>query len=193
MNARTRFFSSSIAGSFEVYYREIGLLRKAEVIKTSYMWVYFAIAIVIPLIVLCYCNAYLIRALRQSAKMRRQYQTAKTPSIDSTHRITLTLVIIVIMFFALVLPAEILNFLKRMVIEDSSITARFNLFLAILNSFQAINFSCNFILYCIINVHFRQTLKNLFCCHRPCQNRKSMMTSSSYAYYDSMTATTTCV
>ena len=181
----------SFSGGWEVYYRERGLLKTSEVVNTLYMWIYFVIAILFPLILLCYCNAYLIRALRESAKMRRQYQTAKTPSIDSTHRITLTLVIIVIMYILLVSPAEIMNFLKRMVIEDQSKTGRFNLSLAILNSFQAINFSCNFILYCIINVHFRETVKNILCL-KPCKKKRDTM-GSSFAYYDSMTATTTCV
>ncbi len=75
-----------LAGGWEVYYRDQGLLKKNQALNTLYMWIYFVIAILLPLILLCYCNAYLIRALRQSAKMRRQYQHAKAPSIDSTHR-----------------------------------------------------------------------------------------------------------
>lgn len=148
-----------------VYFTSKGFLQREQVFGTVYMWVYFMIGIVGPLMVLAYCNAHLIQALRRSTAMRRQHHGGLA-RVDSTHRITLTLAIIVIMYITLVSPAEIINFLQKAAIADASLTQAHNLAVAIVNCLQAVNFAFNFVLYCAINVHFRRTVSELFTCRR---------------------------
>ena len=150
-------------GAWRVYFPRPGALRRNPPGEQVYLWLYFVFGILVPLVALAFCNGNLIRALHQSTKMRRQYQNNHTSSRETTHHITLTLIIIVIMYFLLVVPAEAINFLKQTVIDEIHATESFNLAIAIVNTLQAINFACNFILYCAINVHFRRTVVDLFC------------------------------
>ena len=172
-----------------VYFTSKGFLQTDPIFGTVYLWVYFSIGIVGPLLVLTYCNAHLVRALRQSTAMRRQYQTGH-PHNEGTHRITLTLIIIVIMYIMLVSPAEIINFLQKVVIADASLTHAHNLAVSIVNALQAMNFAFNFVLYCAINVHFRQAVKELFCCMCMKKDSRSEGFRSSRICYDSVTMTT---
>ena len=172
------------------YFPVKGFIQTHPVFGTVYMWLYFSIGIIGPLLVLAYCNAHLVRALRRSTAMRRQYQTNNVAS-DGTHRITLTLVIIVVMYILLVGPAEIINFLQQTAISDASSTHQYNLAVAIVNTLEALNFAFNFVLYCAINVHFRQTVREIFCfCCASRQERQSGFRSSRTCY-DSVTMTTT--
>ena len=118
----------------------------------------------IPVAILAFCNFCLIRALRQSFQMQRMYR-ANAPR-DSGHRITPTLITIVVLFIILVVPSEILEFLKNFVLVPRQ-GASLDAFLSatiIMNFNQACNFAVNFVLYCVINVHFRETILHVFCC-----------------------------
>ncbi len=188
-----RFWSQSIetmqcAEGYSVYFTKEGFMKENKTFETIYMWIYFLCGILAPLLWLTYCNIYLIRALKQSARMRAQYQPNNSSVSESTHRITLTLIVIVVMYIILVSPAELVNFLKDMVIADSQITPSYNVAVAILNTFQAINFSFNFILYCVINVHFRKTVTSIFCYCR--QQKKDKITTTTSGWYESVSATT---
>ena len=148
------------------------------------MWIFF------PLVVLAYCKLSLSRALQASIRMRRQYRVQGQPS-ESTHRITMTLIIIVIMYILLVTPAETMAFLYDMVVLDSGMMNPYNVAILIVNTVQAMNFAFNFILYCIINVHFRKTVKDLMClCLRCCVKDKEKRQSQGTFRLTSRYATT---
>ena len=163
-----RFWNEDIehmdcVGGSVVYFPRPGIMKRNKTGQTAYMWLYFVFGILVPLIALAFCNINLIRALQQSTKMRRKFQNKDTNTTQTTHHITLTLIIIVIMYFVLVVPAEAINFIKDVIIEEGHATDGFNVANAVVNTLQAINFACNFILYCAVNVHFRRTLVDLFC------------------------------
>ena len=183
----TRAESMDCTNGKTVYYTEEGYLKDNRTFQTCYMWVYFFVGIVIPVVILAYCNVYLIRALRHSLRMREQYQPSSAAAKESAHRITLTLVIIVLMYIVLVAPAEVINFFKTMVISQAHIHTGFNLAVGVLNTLQAVNFATNFILYCAVNTHFRKTVKELFC---SCGKKREKMSNTS-GWYESVSATTT--
>lgn len=108
---------------------------------------------VIPLILLFFFNVCLCRQIYLSFKMRRQFKR-QSRAKSSSHILTLTLVVIVVMFFILVAPSEFLLLLSK---TSGSIEP-------VLNFMQSLNFSVNFILYCIISPTFRKTLKYIFLC-----------------------------
>ena len=127
----------------------------------------------IPLIIMSFCNICLIRALRESHRLQQRCR-ANAPK-ESNHRITLTLVTMVLLFIVLVCPSTILIFFKEIGmaprpkmmgsagVHDTRYMA-YQIATHLTNLLQAINFSINFILYCIINVHFRKVMAYVLCC-----------------------------
>ena len=150
-----------------VYFTMPGLIKSNEQYEKIYLWIYFLVGIIFPLIVLTFSNLNLLNTLR-SAKRSQSVRRHATNNKKTSYRITLTLVIIVIVYSVCLVPAEIINFLKstNSVIAN---TGSFNLAVAVLNTFQAINFAFNFILYCIVNTQFR---KQLLAIVAPCRQKK---------------------
>ena len=118
-----------------VYYGDRGFMESHENLDLIYNIVYFIICIAIPLVTLTFCNVHLIKALRRSASLQQVHQRPQA-SIDGTHRFTFTLVVIVVMYIILVIPAEIINFHREVVKEDDSRTGAHNVGAAIANTLQ---------------------------------------------------------
>ena len=151
-------------GGWTAYYRKPGYLPSHQTFEKAHMLVFFVTGVLIPIIVLLYCNVMLIKELHQSARMRQKYIQPRSCSRSRQNHVTLLLVVIVLMHILLVLPSEVLRFLKYMVLKNNSLTGPFSLAIAIANTMQAINFAFNFCLYCALNLSFRQELKRLCCC-----------------------------
>ena len=138
----------------------------------SFRYPYFVagavVGVVLPVVLLAFCNVCLIRALQQSRRMRQMYQ-ANQPSTSSSDRLTPTLIAIVVLFLVLTLPSHVLKLIRDLVVfsgrgersYDAHVTGT-----TITNFMQASNFAINFVLYCAINVHFRKTVYNMVCCIR---------------------------
>ena len=129
--------------------------------STLYMWVYFIIGLILPLIMLGFCNIRLVKALRESIKIRQQLRV-RAAHVESNYRITTILVVIVIMYILLVPPNEILGFIRKLS-PDKTAIHMFAVATLITNILQIINFAFNFVLYALLNVHFRQTLRDIIC------------------------------
>jgi len=77
-----RFFHLSIAcvdnaaaaGAGVRYFQVPGLLQRHGTVDQTYYALYLVVGIVLPLMVLAYSNFFLIRAVRNSRRMRRQFQ-----------------------------------------------------------------------------------------------------------------------
>ena len=161
-----------------IYADIVGALRRHKS-KDIYNMVYFILSILLPLTALTYCNVNLIVTLRKSTRLRRNSSSIglRSDINGGTHRITLTLIIIIIMFTILVVPGEVSNFVWSALDNKSEARAiRQNFSASILSLLQRINFSFNFILYCAINTQFRRTLYRLFCCK--CESTNSHTSSS---------------
>ncbi|XP_050399734.1 putative G-protein coupled receptor F59B2.13 [Patella vulgata] len=134
-------------------------------IDTAYRIIWAVIGNFIPLVLLLYFNVCLCRKIYKSYKMRQAFKRDRRSDHSSTstsHTITITLVVIIVMFFILVAPSEIVIHLARITDNESNYT--YLTIEAVMNFMQSVNFSVNFILYCIISPYFRKTLKYLFCC-----------------------------
>ena len=144
-----------------------GFYPRNKVALLVYNVTYAILGIFIPLAVLSVCNICLVRALRRSQQLQKSCVVSSSTiqsQTDTRHRITPTLVGLIIIFVAFVGPSEVLAFFKQHVVQ-----AKFQLFkLAIIvtNFLQLVNFAVNFVLYCILNVEFRKTLANLLMCRR---------------------------
>lgn len=152
-----------------------------------YIITYFILAVLIPLITLAFCNVYLIRALHQSANMRKQFARRDNDSNDATRIVTLTLTVIVVAYLLLVAPSEIFTFVNQIIdkeIQSKKEHSIYNFIVVVFNILQVLNFSFNFVLYIVINAHFRRTIKDVFTCRKSESNGEN-------SHYDSMTAQTT--
>ena len=143
-----------------VYILDHGSFALNRALKTAFMYVWTVFGYVVPVCVLAFCNAHLIKALRESYKMRQEYRVhGRTPQHNT--RITPTLVAIVIMFLVLVSPSEIIQFIFY-AIEGTSVES-LNLAIVVTNILHTMNFAVNFVLYCCVNSHFRDTLRDIMC------------------------------
>lgn len=147
-------------GQRQRYFRKTwvdGPLAKHPNAMPVYVWLYFSIGICLPLAMLAFCNICLVRALRESSKLRRRYRVPAA-HVDSNYRITSILVTIVVMYIVLVSPSEILRFMSKRANSSSGV---WGTVVEVTNVLQAINFACDFVLYFVLNVHFRQAMKDL--------------------------------
>ena len=147
------------------YMPVIASLYKNPHFMISYKVLWAILGVFVPLFMLAFCNICLIKALRESRRMRQLYRANKTKH-ESGHRLTPTLIAIVAMFIILVSPSEILKFVESWVTRSNSLST-FNAFMIsqlVANFLVVINFTVNFILYCVLNAHFRKTVRNSLCC-----------------------------
>ena len=114
-------------------------------------WTYFVVCIMTPFVCLVFCNVNLVAELRRSLRMRVETTGSRTTGSrvaggrrsvggsdsSAANRITLTLVVIVAMYFALVIPAELMNFVREVAVSDRRYVDAYNLALAVANAFQA--------------------------------------------------------
>jgi len=174
---------SIVTGGHRVYFVFPGPLQRRPGLEHAYSWTYFTLGIAMPLCVLVFSNVMLVVALRGSRKLRAQtsfqqpsmttgQRTVAAAASDDEHRdhnsasrITLTLVIIIAFFILLFIPAELLDFfMKRTAVIDVYHMSVFNTAQAIGNLLQSVNFAFNFVLYCVVNRHFRRTVYRLARC-----------------------------
>lgn len=130
-------------------------------LQKSYDWFYFIIGIALPCGLLVLCNALLVRALRRARTKLRLIRAIEVSSVDQYRAITMVLVALVLMHIFLVSPAEIVFFIRQQLLDINEFQEMYNLIVTVLNTLQALNFSMNFVLYCVINVHFRRALVRL--------------------------------
>ena len=136
------------------------LLMNNETIDTIYSYLWLVVGNLVPLILLIIFNVCIFRVVYQSVKLRRQF--SRQNQVQAKSASTLTLMLIVLLFFILVAPSELVLHLSRRF--NGGTTPKHKTIELILNLMQTVNFSINFILYCLINPHFRQTLKFIFMC-----------------------------
>lgn len=150
-----------------VYLTTKGALQEHNLLERTYYTSYLVVGVIVPFTVLAYCNFFLIRALRRSSRMRKQFAQRRSGSRgrhSDTNVVTLTLTIIVIMYVVLVSPAEVSNIFAYMVQSRTTVQPAYNLAVAVANTLQTLNFSLNFVLYCTINAQFRRVIARIVTC-----------------------------
>ena len=138
----------------------------------AYRGIWAVVGNFIPLALLLVFNVALMREIHKSYAMRKRMkgQTGgvhphASSDVEASNRITMTLVAIVVLFFILVAPSEILKHVAFLFGSDLSTNYTYMTIEIVTNVMQTMNFSANFILYCIINPSFRRTMREMFCFH----------------------------
>lgn len=159
-----------------VYVLASGIFQLSTALNTSFTYIWFVAGFAIPVIVLAYCNIKLIYSLRMSTALKENDEILQRGSAlrvkqsrdTNQRRISLTLIAIVTMFFVLVLPSEVAHFYEE--VAERTSQSMFNTVLLVCNLLQVVNFSANFILYCIVNAYFRKTL-HAWCLFLSCRQK----------------------
>ena len=133
-------------------------------IKLYRQWIWPVIATFIPVLILAFCNTRLIQELR-NAKQTRMRTCQGQQVKDSSRKVTLTLVIIVLLELILVFPGEIIGYIDPY--EKWGVNG--HVVASILNVMQALNLALNFVLFCSVNANFRATLRSMILCCPQCK------------------------
>lgn len=153
-------------GGGTVYALGKGPVRENLVAYEAFTWIHFLAVALVPLILLIYCNVFMIRALKLAARRRSTIVAATANNAaratkDSHQGTTLVLILFIVMHIIFVAPAEVANFF-RFLLPKNTATPYFNLIVACLNALQTTYFALNFLLYCAINAQFRHVIANMF-------------------------------
>ncbi|CAH1779857.1 unnamed protein product [Owenia fusiformis] len=168
-------------------YRMVQMVIGSTKFDHAYRAVWAIFGNFMPLVMLIFFNACLMRKIHQSKINRKRLaanaQRETSSESESSNRVTLTLVAIVVMFCVLVAPSEIIKHLAYIIANNLDENYTYLTIEVVTNLMQTINFSANFILYCIINRSFRRTMKHMFCglCTRD-KNKLHRMTSVTSSY-----------
>ena len=148
-----------------VYLLDLGPLwsDNYRVAAMGWRWSRAIFSLAVPGIILTFCNLSLVSALRRSYRLRRRCRV-QHEAARAKNRVTLTLVVIAVMFVSLVFPCELLDHLGGLFPRGAAGAEAFLTTRAIANVLQVINFSLNFVVYCAINASFRSALSELFTC-----------------------------
>lgn len=149
----------SLTNTSSLYIFDIGPLQAEPAFRSTFYYLWSILGYFIPITVLAFCNTCLIRALRQSVRLRNrtvQGQGVSQRQRDANSRITLTLVALIVMYMVLVSPSEVLAFYSELV--ESHTYKNFALAMTFANVLQAINVAFHFVLYCCVNATFRRTM-----------------------------------
>ncbi len=147
----------SVEGMFMYEFRSRWQKPISRGLRFYITWIWPVLADFIPLLILVFINARLIKELRTAKKRRRRSCRGQTIR-DSNQKVTLTLVIIVLMFFFLVTPGEILRYFN----PYKSWGKIGHIIAEIANVAQSLNFAFNFVLYCVVSASFRQHVRAVF-------------------------------
>ncbi|ELT98988.1 hypothetical protein CAPTEDRAFT_205952 [Capitella teleta] len=121
-------------------------------------WVWPAIGVYTPLVLLFIFNCCLIREIKNAAHYRRS-SSCRSQAKDTSHKVTMTLVSIVLMLLLLCVPSEVIKYINPYrAWGPLGYTVAY-----VVNALQAANFALNFFLYCVVNPFFRRTIADTFC------------------------------
>ena len=142
-------------------------LGRNESFMTAYTWLQNLLRSVVPLVVLIILNACIIHALRKSR--------IKGKKMSSRNRITLTLIIVIIVFSICITPDAIMSTIFNFGYYDET-----NLLVRgireITDMLLAINSAVNFIIYCTFSKVFRDTFLEIMCSCPKLNNMFSQIT-----------------
>ena len=145
---------------------EVTKMWENRTFQLSITWIHNLLRSVIPLLILCVLNYYIIQSLRHTKSTRKK--------LSSRNRITVMLLSIVIVFVVCITPDTVMTFIG-LGYTDANYLAR--AIREITDLLLTINSAVNIILYCTFNKAFRKEFKLLFCArcadnHRPAYERQ---------------------
>ena len=151
-------------GNVTYFFIDVGAFAEDEILSEVFTYLWAILGYFVPVLVLIYCNGCLIHALRQSHKMRREacIMQGQSSLQSASTRITLTLIVLIVMFVVLVSPSEMIHFFE--LTTGAHGLQYFKIGIITTNVLQAVNFAFSFVLYCFVNATFRRTVVGWVTC-----------------------------
>ena len=122
--------------------------------------IYTTLVLLLPFVLLVFMN---IRVILELGAVRRRGSVMSTQPILSDHNITLTMIIIIIMFLLCHAPDRVLNLLKLVRSGDFICSEEYFYANLVCNLLVVMNSSVNFIVYCLFRKQFRNILHSVIC------------------------------
>jgi hypothetical protein len=133
-------------------------------LRNGFQLMWTILGFFVPAVILMFCNTSLMVAFRQSARVRASNSHWLSQQGKLSHKnrkITLTLIVVVVMYILLVTPSQILQFVIDLSDNDFW-SPSFRDVVEICNVMLVANSCLNFFAYMLINVYFRETLISCF-------------------------------
>ncbi|CAC5412419.1 unnamed protein product [Mytilus coruscus] len=157
-----RFYCYTVNGNGDIF----SLTKSSFRASITYYRIYNITCIVIihvaPLLILMFCNVYLICALRNAKSTREELHIRNNREKDwqrDQRRFTITLISIVLVSIIAIVPSTIVDFVQFF---KTSFNTYRKLRLSS-NLLLLCNLSMNFLLYCAFNKRFVRAMKTIFC------------------------------
>ena len=150
----TRVFDTQL--NVTCYIPEPTKLGQNQAFMRPYTWIQNLFRSIVPLVVLIILNVKIINELRR--------ERIKGKSLSGRNRITLIMIIIIIVFTVCITPDAIMSmFFGFGYAEEDDIVKGIR---EITDSLLAANSAFNFVLYCTMSQHFRETFCLIFGCRQ---------------------------
>ena len=143
---------------------DFGAFEQNKTYRQIFLYVWAISGFFIPVCILVCCNVNLIFFLKSThsrinGSVRLDRRTQRQAA---SRRINVTLISIVVCFFLFNFPSELIQFYIEIAPSDQNNQGRIlSVAVTTCNVFQALNMSLNFALYCLVNSHFRKSVKNM--------------------------------
>lgn len=161
-----RFFCYFVVGKDNVYTMKKTTFRSQSVYYQIYDFTCIALFHVSPLLILMFCNAYLICAVHNAKAVRQELEIRNNKEKDwqkDQRRFTITLISIVLLSIIAILPSTVGDFAQYFQISNDN----YRKLRLSGNILLLCNLSMNFLLYCAFNKRFVRVMKLLFCGNHP--------------------------
>ena len=182
-----RFFERDVINEstpgYDVTTAEVSLLGQNRLYQLVYGNIsYFIVMFFVPLLTLVALNYKLIEALRATRRRRQSMQSVEHHVSRSEDDITLTLIVVVLVFLVTQTPALVTQLALFYYMSGSSQGCGHWLFYyeRVSDLLVVLNSAINFIIYCFCNRRFRQILAILLCKNSRMAREASVMMRSSY-------------
>lgn len=135
-----------------------------------YHWFSTIVFVIVPVLILTIGNCFLIRAVRQSRRVLEglascHFHQRQCHMMRREDKITLTLIVIIIVFLICQLPTAAVLIYTSMHTptrggqEENILLGLGNIF----NLLMAVNAACNFVLYTVLSDKYRRVFLSVFC------------------------------
>ena len=165
-------------------------------VKWYIRWIWPVCAVFLPTTILVICNCRLVKDLHHAFKSRNDLLSTTPPYVPNNKKrslhtsstaVTLTLVIIVLVVVFFIAPAEVVRYINPYTVwgfDGGHKAAK------TVNFLQILGFASNFVLYCVINGRFRQTLWNMI---SSMKNKDKSQTTAARRQYNFARNTKVCI
>lgn len=157
-----RFFCYTVYGNGDIFSLTKTSFRASITYYRMYNITCIVIIHVAPLLILMFCNVYLICALRHAKSTREELHIRNNREKDwqrEQRRFTITLISIVLLSIIAIVPSTIVDFVQFF-------KTTFNTYRKLRlssNMLLLCNLSMNFLLYCAFNKRFVRAMRNIIC------------------------------